>query len=224
MFSLPLIIANLKLGFPIAFQLIFEVTAFSVAAIMIGWTGAASLAAHQIAINMASITYMVALCIATATTIRVANLMGQKDYTSMRDAALTSFIMSGAFMLLMAVGFIAGRFFLPGLYIDDPEVIQKAAILMIVAGFFQLSDGIQVVGLGSLRGMQDVKIPSLIAFIAYWGLGLPVGYVLGITLKLGAQGIWYGLLTGLTIAGILLYIRFDRQTRKLIRKKETSGI
>ncbi|MDZ7603992.1 MAG: MATE family efflux transporter [Cyclobacteriaceae bacterium] len=211
-----LLLVNLKLGLPIAFQLILEITAFSIAAIMIGWMGSASLAAHQITINMASITYMVAVGIASAATIRVGNQLGKKDYKSMRDAALTSFIMSGVFMAFMALAFFGGRFFLPGLYISDPEVIQKASVLMIVAGLFQLSDGIQVVGLAALRGMSDVKIPSLIALLSYWMIGLPVGYVLGFTMNLGAQGIWFGLMAGLTVAGILLFIRFDRLSRKLL--------
>jgi len=215
-FNTSLILANLKLGLPIAFQLIFEVTAFSIAAIMIGWMGSASLAAHQIAINMASLTYMIALGIASAATIRVGNQLGKKDYKTMRDAALTSFIMSGAFMACMAMAFFAGRYFLPGLYINDPEVIQKASVLMVVAGLFQLSDGIQVVGLSALRGMSDVKIPSVIALLSYWIIGLPLGYLLGFTLNMGAQGIWFGLLAGLTVAGILLFVRFDRLSRKLL--------
>ncbi len=215
-YNTSLLLVNLKLGLPIAFQLIFEVTAFSIAAIMIGWMGSASLAAHQIAINMASITYMVALGIASAATIRVGNQLGKKDYKTMRDAAMTSFIMSGVFMTFMAMAFFAGRFFLPGLYINDPEVIQKASVLMIVAGFFQLSDGIQVVGLAALRGMSDVKIPTVIALLSYWMIGLPFGYFLGFRMNMGAQGIWFGLMAGLTIAGILLFIRFNQQSRKLL--------
>jgi multidrug resistance protein, MATE family len=211
-----LILVNLKLGLPIAFQLMFEVTAFSLALIMVGWMGSTSQAAHQITMNLASITYMVALGIASSATIRVGNYLGKKDYKTMRDAALTSFIMSGVFMAFMALALFGGRFFLPGLYIDDPEVIQKASVLMIVAGLFQLSDGIQVVGLAALRGMSDVKIPSLIALLSYWMIGLPMGYVLGFTMNLGAQGIWFGLMAGLTVAGILLFIRFDRLSRKLL--------
>ena len=208
----------LKLGFPMSFQLIFEVSTFSMAAIMIGWMGTGPLAAHQIAINMASITYMVALGISSAATIRVGNQLGQKNYDTMRDAALTCFIMAILFMSFTAVVFILAKNYLPTLYIDDPDVISQAAVLLIVAGLFQLSDGIQVIGLGALRGMSDVKIPTLITLIAYWVIGLPLGYVFGFSLDLGAIGVWYGLLAGLSIAAVLLYIRFNKLSTQLIAK------
>lgn len=215
-FSWSLIKTNLKLGLPMAFQLIFEVSTFSIAAIMIGWIGTASLAAHQIAISMASISYMISLGIAAAATIRVGNQLGKKDYKTMRNAALTCYIMALGFMSFAAIVYILGRNFLPMLYIDDPLVIQEAAILLIVAGLFQLSDGVQVIALGALRGMSDVKIPTLITLIAYWIIGLPLGYFFGFTLNQGALGVWYGLLAGLTIAAILLYYRFDKMSNKLI--------
>ena len=214
-FSFALIRFNLSLGFPMAFQLIFEVSTFGLAAIMIGWMGTVPLAAHQIAINMASITYMVALGISAAATIRVGNQLGQKDYKTMRNAAMTCFIMAIGLMSVAAVLFIFGRNFFPILYIEDSQVIEQAAILMIVAGLFQLSDGIQVVALGALRGMSDVKIPTLITLIAYWIIGLPLGYVFGFTLGQGALGVWYGLLAGLTIAAVLLFIRFNNLSMKL---------
>ena len=215
-FSWTLIKVNLNLGFPMAFQFIFEVSTFSLAAIMIGWMGTTQLAAHQIAINMASISYMISLGIAAAATIRVGNQLGQKDYKTMRNAAMTCFIMAIGFMSFTAIVFILGRYFLPTLYIEDTYVIHQAAILLIVAGLFQLSDGVQVIALGALRGMSDVKIPTLITLIAYWVIGLPLGYVLGFTLNQGALGVWYGLLAGLTIAAVLLFIRFNNLSRKLI--------
>ncbi|MCK5103697.1 MAG: MATE family efflux transporter, partial [Cyclobacteriaceae bacterium] len=201
-FSWTLIKVNLNLGFPMAFQFIFEVSTFSLAAIMIGWMGTTQLAAHQIAINMASISYMISLGIAAAATIRVGNQLGQKDYKTMRNAAMTCFIMAIGFMSFTAIVFILGRYFLPTLYIEDTYVIHQAAILLIVAGLFQLSDGVQVIALGALRGMSDVKIPTLITLVAYWIIGLPLGYVLGFTLNQGALGVWYGLLAGLTIAAV----------------------
>ncbi len=216
-FSMYFVKKNLSLGIPMAFQMIFEVTTFSIAAIMIGWLGATQLAAHQIAINMASVTFMVALGISAATTIRVGNQLGKKDHETMRDAARTSFVMVTMFMALMAITFVFGRTFLPALYIDDSEVIGQAAVLLIIAALFQLSDGIQVIGLGALRGMSDVKIPTIITLIAYWLVGLPLGYMLGFTFNLGAPGVWIGLLAGLTAAAILLYIRFNSLSKKLIR-------
>lgn len=215
-FSWSMIKVNLNLGLPMAFQLIFEISTFSVAAIMIGWIGTAQLAAHQIALNLASITYMISLGIAAAATIRVGNQLGQKDYKTMRNAALTCFIMAIGFMSFAAILFILGRNFLPTLYIDDTQVIQQAAILLIVAGLFQLSDGVQVIALGALRGMSDVKVPTLITLVAYWVIGLPLAYAFGIKLNLGALGVWYGLLAGLTIAAVLLFIRFNNLSRKLI--------
>lgn len=215
-FSMELALNNLKLGIPMAFQLIFEVTTFSIAAIMIGWLGTVPLAAHQIAINMASVSYMVALGISTAAMIRVGNQLGKKDYATMRNAVLTSFIMAIGLMSVAALAFIFGRNFLPTLYIEDPEVIKQAAVLLIVAGLFQLSDGVQVIGLGALRGMSDVKIPTIITLISYWAIGLPLGYVLGFTFGLDALGVWYGLLAGLTIAAVLLFLRFNSQSKKLL--------
>lgn len=200
----------LSIGLPSGLQFIFEVGAFSLAAIMIGWLGASSLAAHQIAISLAAITYMMASGLATATTIRVGNQLGKKDYMSMRMVGLTGFYMSAVFMGLNALILILGRHFFPSLYISEPEVIEIASSLLFIAALFQLSDGIQVVGLGALRGMADVKIPTLITLVAYWILALPIGYILGFSLKMGAFGIWIGLLAGLTIAAVLLYVRFNK--------------
>ena len=199
-----------------AFQLIFEVSTFSVAAIMIGWIGTVELAAHQIAISLASASYMSALGIAAAATIRVGNQLGKKDFKTMRNAAMTCFVMSIAFMAITALIFVIGRNYLPMLYIDDPDVISQAAVLLVVAALFQLSDGIQVVGLGALRGMSDVKIPTIITLIAYWLIGLPLGYFLGFSMDLGAMGVWYGLFAGLSIAAVLLFIRFNRLSNRLI--------
>jgi len=215
-FSFSLIRQNLKLGIPMAFQTTFEVTTFGIAVIVIGWLGEIPQAAHNIAINMASITYMISLGISAATMIRVGNQLGKKDYDTMRKAAQTSFIMVFAFMSLAAFVFIAGRDYFPTLYIDDDAVIQQASLLLIVAGLFQLSDGIQVIGLGALRGMSDVKIPTFMTLIAYWVIGLPLGYLLGFTFSMGAMGVWYGLLAGLSVAAILLYIRFDMLSKRLM--------
>ena len=215
-FSMNLVKDNLRLGIPMTFQIAFEVTTFSVAAIMVGWLGKIQLAAHNIALNMASITYMLSLGISAAATIRVGNQLGKKDYNTMRQAALTCFLMVIVFMSVTALVFILGRNFLPTLYIEDIEVIQQASLLLIVAGLFQLSDGIQVIGLGALRGMSDVKIPTIITLIAYWVIGLPSGYLFGFVLDQGAIGVWYGLLSGLSIAAVLLFIRFNAMSKKLI--------
>lgn len=200
----------LNIGLPSGFQFIFEVGAFSFAAIMIGWIGTIALAAHQVAVSLASLTYMMASGIATATTIRVGNQLGRKDISMLRKVGYNGFLLSGIFMGLNGVILILTRHFLASLYINDPEVINLAASLILVAAFFQISDGLQVVGLGALRGMADVRIPTWITLLAYWILALPIGYVTGILLSFGALGVWIGLLAGLTVTAILLILRFKR--------------
>lgn len=209
----------LNIGVPTGFQFIFEVSAFSAAAIMMGWISVNALAGHQIALNLASISYMMATGLATAGMIRVSQYVGKEDHKGMREAGLVAFGMVAAFMFVCALLFFVLRFFLPTLYIDDPQVISLAASLLVLAGLFQLSDGIQVVGLGVLRGLEDVKVPTLVTFFAYWGLGLPLGYFLAFELGFAEKGIWIGLLIGLTLtAGMLLY-RFDQLSKKRNKAK-----
>jgi MATE family multidrug resistance protein len=212
----------LKIGIPTGFQFIFEVSAFSAAAIMMGWIGVNALAGHQIALNLASISYMMATGLATAGMIRVSHYIGKEDYKGMREAGMVAFGMVATFMFVCALLFFLLRFLLPTLYIDDPQVISLAASLLVLAGLFQLSDGIQVVGLGVLRGLEDVKVPTIVTFLAYWGLGLPLGYLLAFKLGFAEKGIWIGLLIGLTLtAGMLLY-RFNRLSKKKINASTLS--
>jgi multidrug resistance protein, MATE family len=199
-----------RLGLPISVQMIFEMGAFSFSAIMIGWLGAKELAAHQIAINVASLTYMMASGIGAAATIRVGNLFGQGKLGEMRAAGLSSLIMATVFMCLTGLILVLTNHFIPRFYIQDPEVIEVAAGLLLIAAIFQVSDGVQVVGLGCLRGLEDVKIPSMVSLLAYWVAGLPIGYILCFKLNLGVNGIWTGLLIGLTVAALLLYWRFQK--------------
>lgn len=201
----------MKLGLPGGLTFFFEIAAFSIAAIMIGWLGATQLGAHQIAINMASTTYMIATGISTAGAIRVGNAVGMGDVLRIRRAGIAAFLLAIGFMTICALVFFTANDWLVSLYIrDNPEVAQLAASLVIVGAFFQLSDGIQVVGIGTLRGLSDVNVPTWITLFAYWGMSLPLGYVLAFPLKLGATGIWLGLLIGLTVAAILLTYRFFR--------------
>ncbi|MBR9998446.1 MAG: MATE family efflux transporter [Cyclobacteriaceae bacterium] len=210
----------LSIGLPSGFQFIFEVGAFSLAAIMVGWIGTSALAAHQIAISLASISYMMATGIATATTIRVGNQMGKNDAIMLRKVGFTGFLMGAAFMGISAIALIVLNGYLPTWYIDDQEVINLASRLILIAAVFQISDGLQVVGLGALRGMADVKIPTLVTLLAYWILALPIGYFFGIYLDFGASGIWIGLLTGLTVTAALLIYRFRRISLKIVQGKE----
>ncbi|MGM0580142.1 MAG: MATE family efflux transporter [Bacteroidota bacterium] len=206
----------LNLGVPTGFQYIFEVGAFASAAIMIGWMGAVPLASHQVAMNLASISYMMATGISAAATVRVGNQLGQRDIPTMRIAAFTCFLMAVFFMAFTGAIFMVFNNLLPVLYTSDPAVISIAASLLIIAALFQLSDGVQVVGLGALRGMGDVKLPTLVTFMAYWVIGLPCGYLLAFTLDFGEQGVWYGLLIGLSVTAVILFIRFNNKSKKLM--------
>lgn len=207
-----------KIGAPVALQYSFEVSAFSGAAILIGTIGAIEQAAHQVAINLAAITYMLATGIASAATIKTGNNLGKSNFTDLRRSAVASYHVIILFMSLTALLFIVANNLLPYIYTEDKAVIAIAAQLLIIAGFFQLFDGTQVVGLGVLRGIGDVNVPTLITFVAYWVVGIPLGYLLGITLGWGVNGIWYGLTVGLLSASIFLFIRFQKKTRHLEEK------
>jgi MATE family multidrug resistance protein len=202
-------------GSPIGVQMMFEMGAFSFSAIMIGWLGATDLAAHQIAINVASVTYMAASGISAAATIRVGNLRGSGNAAGARHAGYASYLITFLFMSLMGLLLIVGRHYIPKYYNEDPAVIAQAASLLLIAAAFQVSDGLQVVGLGALRGLEDVKIPSVVALLAYWAAALPMGYVLAFPLGMGATGVWLGLLSGLTIVAGLLLWRFRHLSQLL---------
>lgn len=201
----------LKLGLPAGLQYLFEVGAFAGASIMIGWLGTDQLAAHQIAISLASITYMVAAGFASAGAILVGDALGKQSRASVMRSGGSAFLLTVVFMSLSCLLFISLNNFLVGLYINsvaEPEVTHYAVYLLIIAGFFQLSDGIQCTALGALRGLEDVYVPTWVAFVAYWVIGLPVGYVLAFYLGQDIYGTWYGLSLGLTVSAILLTIRF----------------
>jgi MATE family multidrug resistance protein len=158
----------LHLGIPAGSQFIFEAGAFGFSAIMMGWIGTIPLAAHQIALNLATISYMTTSGLGAAATIKVGNYLGQGDKLNLRKSAFAMFAMAAIIMTCWALIFIVFRNYLPQLYIDDSAVIEAASVLLVIAAFFQLSDGVQVVCAGALRGLQDVKIPSILIFIAYW--------------------------------------------------------
>ena len=208
----------LKIGAPVAMQYTFEVSAFSAAALFIGTIGAVEQAAHQVAINLASMTYMMASGISSAATIKTGNNFGKEDFMNLRLSAISSYHIVLGFMAVTAILFIGLNQYLPWIYTTDQSVIAIASQLLIIAGFFQLFDGTQVVGLGVLRGIGDVNIPTVITFIAYWIIGLPIGYYLGISLNMGANGVWYGLTAGLLVSSGLLFLRFQFFSKKLVRQ------
>lgn len=207
----------LSLGFPTAMQMFFEVVLFTVSIFLAGLLGTNAQAANQIALNLASMTFMIAVGFSVAATIRVGNQKGKRNYTELRRIAFSIFLMVLIIQAVFAMMFILSKGLLPTFYIDNAEVIQIASGLLIVAAIFQLSDGLQVVFLGALRGLQDVKIPSWICFVAYWLVGFPVCWFLGKEEALGAMGIWLGLFAGLTASAGLLYWRFNYLTKKLIK-------
>ncbi len=205
----------LRIGIPSGMQYVFEIGAFATAAIMVGWISAEALAAHQIALNMAAVTYMAATGIAAASTIRIGNQMGQKDLRNLKIAGYSSMVMVAVFMGFCGLCFILFRYQLTPLYVEDEQVQALAASLLIIAAAFQISDGLQAVGLGVLRGLTDVKVPTLVTFFAYWLLAIPGSYLLGFTFDLGVKGVWYSLSVGLTVAAILHFVRFRNKVQKI---------
>jgi len=205
-----------RVSIAVGSQLAFETGAFGMAAIMIGWLGASEMAAHHIALNMAAVSYMGATGIGAAATVRVGNELGRKDYAAVRNAGKAAFHLVVTYMSFCALVFILFRHDLPSFYINEESICKMAASLLLISAFFQLSDGIQVVYLGALRGLEDVKMPTAIALLAYWVIALPLGYVFAFVLNMGVEGVWYGLLIGLTIAALLLYYRFEKKSKELV--------
>lgn len=200
----------LQLGLPTSGQMFFEVSAFSGAAIIAGMISKNAQAAHQVAINLASITFMIITGLAMASTIRVGNQLGKKSQQGIQDAGYSALIQVAVIMTAFAAIFILLRDLLPLIYIQDAEVVGLASTLLVCAAIFQLPDGIQVTAQSALRGLQDVKVPTVVTFISYWLIGIPFSYFSAIHFGLGAVGVWIGLIIGLTISAVLLTIRFRR--------------
>ena len=205
----------LAIGVPSGLQLVFEAGAFAMSGVIVGMIGPVQQAAHQIALNIASVSYMMVSGLGAAATIRVGNQLGKRDIPMLRLAGQSLFHLTLAMMVLTMILLIGLRNFLPEFYSSDPEVLQYTAVLMIAAGIFQLPDGLQATTLGALRGVQDVNIPTIIAFVAYWVIAVPMCYFLGITEKMGPLGVWIGLTIGLVLAAIALYWRFQHKVRRI---------
>lgn len=205
-----------SLGFPTALQMLFEVAIFTATVFLAGTLGTNPQAANQIALNLASMTFMVAVGLGVTATIRVGNQKGKGNIKDLRRIALSTFLLVFLIEAVFAIGFILLKDWLPTLYIDNTAVILLAAQLLVVAALFQLSDGLQVVILGALRGLQDVKVPTLICFIAYWIIGFPVSFYFGKEDAWGSMGIWVGLLAGLSASAFMLYLRFNHLSKKML--------
>ena len=215
----------IKLGFPSALQMFFEVLFFTVAVWISGFLGKNPQAANQIALNLSSMTFMFAMGLSVTAMIRVGNQKGRQDFISLKRIAYSIFLLIFIFDIVFCFFFLLTSVYLPWIYLnvnnllqikDVQEVVTIASSLLIASAFFQISDGLQAVVLGALRGLQDVNIPAFITFFSYGIFGIPVSFYLGIKTDLGAIGIWIGLLSGLTASAVLLFWRFQHLTKKLI--------
>ncbi|MDY0930460.1 MATE family efflux transporter [Chryseobacterium sp. CFBP8996] len=208
-----------RLGFPTALQMFFEVTAFAGAAFICGLISSHDIASHQIALSMASFTFNLCIGFSVASTVMIGRKLGEQNFVELRKIGINNLKIAFLFMCFCGVIFILGRNILPTFFTkpEEVEVIMLASKLMIIAALFQLSDGIQVTALGMLRGLQDVKIPSIITFIAYWLITIPLGYFLCVTLEMGAFGMWIALGLGLTISAFMLVKRFLNMSARRIK-------
>ncbi|MDC0637301.1 MAG: MATE family efflux transporter [Flavobacteriaceae bacterium] len=221
----------LRLGMPSAMQMFFEVAIFTAAIWLSGVLGKNPQAANQIALNLSSMTFMVAMGFSVVAMIRVGNQKGKSAFRELRRIAFSIFLLSGVGSVLFALGFLLFRDSLPYLYLDiedvtqladNMEVLRLSSQILLIAAIFQISDSIQVVALGALRGLQDVFLPTVYTFISYWLIGFPLSYYLGMYTDLGSTGIWIGVLAGLTAAAILLIWRFNTLSNRLILSQEES--
>ena len=219
LFNIDIFKKILNLGLPTALQMLFEVAIFTATVFLAGLLGTNQQAANQIALNLASMTFMIAVGLGVTATIRVGNQKGLHHYKELRRIAMSVFLLVFIIEAVFAVGFILLKDWLPTFYIDNAEVVLLSSQLLIVAALFQLSDGMQVVILGALRGLQDVKVPTAICFVAYWMIGFPVSWYFGKAENMGSMGIWMGLLAGLTASALMLYFRFNYLSHKLIANK-----
>ena len=205
-----------RLGLPMAATLTFEVTIFNAAVILMGLLGTTALAAHTIAIQLASVTFMVPLGIGQAATVRVGMACGARDQAAVHRAGWTAFWLATAFMTAMSLTMLLAPAWLIAAFLDtaDPanaEVVALATTFLMLAALFQIADGAQAVGSGMLRGLHDVRVPMLFALIGYWGIGLPLGALLAFRFGFGGTGIWIGLATGLVIVACLIIARWQRR-------------
>jgi len=211
------IAALLRLGLPMGAAVLMECALFVCTALLIASLGAITVASHQVAINVASVTFMLPLGLAMATTVRVGHAAGRADAEGVRRAGLVGIGLSLATQVIAASAMALFPIAIASAYTDDADVVALAAQLLVLAAIFQFSDGIQVTANGALRGIKDTTVPMLITFVAYWLIGMPVGYWLAFHQHLGARGMWMGLAAGLTAAASLLLLRFLRVSVRALR-------
>ena len=202
------------IGLPTSLQLGIEAGAFAISGILIGTISAVAQAAHQIALSSASFTFMVSIGLAQAGSIRVSNAYGRNDWNRIETIGKSALLTGLIYGALCAIGFAVFRNQIPKAFTENAEVLGMAGALLVFAAIFQISDCTQAVGAGLLRGIKDVKAPTLFIAIAYWVIGLPAGYILAFVLHMGAVGIWLGFIIGLTLASAFLLARFLKMTKK----------
>ncbi|KAA6432785.1 MATE family efflux transporter [Dyadobacter flavalbus] len=204
----------LHIGVPSSLQIGMEAGAFAISGIIIGTLGAVSQAAHQIALSSASFTFMVSMGLAQAGSIRVSNAFARANWAKIFVIGKSTVLTALIYGTFCAITFAAFRNILPNAFNKNNDVIQLAALLLLFAAVFQISDSTQAIGAGLLRGIKDVKTPTVLIGIAYWVIGIPVGYVLAFRFGMGASGMWLGLILGLTMASIFLLTRFFKMTKR----------
>ncbi len=204
----------LDVGVPIGISSTMEITMFAVVGLIIASLSTIAIAGHQIALNFAAITFMIPFGISTAITTRVGDAVGRRNAAQVRNRGFIGIALATAFMCFTAVLMLTVPHYIAGIYTDSEAVIEVAVHLLFMAAIFQISDGLQVSSYGALRGLKDTKIPMFVNLIAYWLVGLPLGYYLGIMRGTGPEGLWIGLIAGLSVAAILHNMRFWWKTKK----------
>lgn len=206
-----------RIGLPVGLSIFFEISIFTIIALLISQLGAEVVAGHQIALNFTGLLFMVPLSFALAATVRVGLARGQGDVAAIHLAVRTVMVVTLVIGVLAGLGLLAARSWIPKIYTDNEMVIVLTTHLLLFAAIYQVSDALQVAAAGCLRGFEDTSIPMVMTLVAYWGVGLPIGYVLGLTDLLrpamGPAGFWIGLVAGLTVAAVLLLLRLRQQWR-----------
>ena len=204
-----------RLGIPVALQISFEVAVFALVSTMLGALGPVALGGHQIALNLASITYMIPLGVSSAAAVRVGQAAGRKDRAGAKRAGWVGIGLGAAFMMLAAIAFWAAPGVLARAYTNDGEVVTMATSLLVIAAFFQLFDGVQAVATGALRGLGDTRTPMVVHVVCYWVIGLPLGWWLTYPMGWGARGFWVGLTVALILIGIVLLAAWRKEIGKM---------
>lgn len=212
-----------KVGIPIGAQVLAEQIAFSFTAVMVGWLGATALASHQIAMNISFLVFMVLCGLSSATTIRVSHQFGQHSIEDMRKAAHASYHLTILSVGLTAILIVLFRHQIPMLFSSDPDVINISAKLLLIVAIYLVPDGLQVVSLGALRGISDVKMPMILASIAYLGLNIPIGYLCGFIFGWGITGIWVGFIFGLSAAALSFMLRFEQKSKTYMKLQKPAA-